>query len=302
LILVKHIGIRVCGPPSISELLYFDEIAIVNNEFATSLGIELTRSEMDRIDFLARRGVVVNPHSVLATSEAQDIYVTKQLMINERLSRALSILEAPSTETATAEHIVETRDARMKGISQLLKGMEEALALPYRAAFDAHPDYQPTTIFNLHPTKYYQMPGASVLDVIIKKFPIPSCDVRLEDLLEFRADNDAMLALRRLRRWATKCASDHVSSKELEEEIQDLVDKYTEYMHLHRMKYECGVLRTFVSTTLELAENLMRLRVKAAFDTLFTLRTNSLALTEAELKAPGREVAYIILAKDKLAE
>jgi hypothetical protein len=302
LILVKHIGIRVCGPPSINELLYFDEIAIVDNELATSLGIELTRSELDRIDFLARKGVLVSPHSVLATSEAHDILVTKQSIFIERASRALSILEAPSTETATAEHIIETRDARMKGISQLRVALEEALALPYRAAFDAHPDYQPTTILNLHPTKSHQMSGASVLDVIIKKFPIPSCDVSLEHLLEFRADTDAMLALRRLRKWATKCASDQVSLKELEEEIQDLVDKYTEYMNLHRLKYECGVLRTFVSATLELAENLMRLRVKAAFETLFTLRTNSLALTEAELKAPGREVAYLILAKEKLVQ
>jgi len=71
-------------------------------------------------------------------------------------------------------------------------------------------------------------------------------------------------------------------------------------MNLHKMKYEYGVLRTFVTTTLDLAENLMGLRFKGAFDTFFTLRANSLALTDAEQKAPGRVVAYLVMAKERL--
>jgi hypothetical protein len=304
---MKHIGIRVWGPPSINELLYFDEIVILHNDLSQNFGVPMTPDDLSRIDFLAQKGVLVDPYSALSTPDTASILAKNVTMVQERLHKAHDILCAPTTEHATADHASDTgnapldeHEARMNLLRTLHAEVERVLALPYRLAFEAHSEYQPTTLFNLFPTSAGSNAESTVLDVIIKRFPLPTSDVSLEAILDFRADKDAMLALRRLRRWATKCASDQVSPKELEEEIQDLVDKYTEYMNLHRMKYECGVLRTFVSTTLELAENLMRLRVKAAFETLFTLRTNSLALTEAELKAPGREVAYLTLAKEKL--
>jgi hypothetical protein len=67
------------------------------------------------------------------------------------------------------------------------------------------------------------------------------------------------------------------------------------------MKHHNGVLRTLVTVPLDIAEQLAQLRFKAAFEALLVLQQRRLALTEAELKAPGRDVAYIVRAQDEFS-
>lgn len=91
------------------------------------------------------------------------------------------------------------------------------------------------------------------------------------------------------------------SVNEIEDELEGLLDDYAAHMRLHRMKYRRGTLRAIVTAIAEVAENLPRLRFKRAVEPLFDVFDRKIALTEAELNAPGREVAYLVHARERVA-
>jgi hypothetical protein len=80
---------------------------------------------------------------------------------------------------------------------------------------------------------------------------------------------------------------------ELRDELQGLLDDYSEYMRVHRMKVTRGVLETIVTTAGEVAEDIVKLRFGKLANLLFTASAHRAALLETELAAPGREIAYI---------
>jgi len=53
-----------------------------------------------------------------------------------------------------------------------------------------------------------------------------------------------------------------------------------------------------MSFSLEVTENVLKLRLKNAIDALYSVHDRRVALLEAELSAPGREVAFISQAQD----
>jgi hypothetical protein len=80
--------------------------------------------------------------------------------------------------------------------------------------------------------------------------------------------------------------------------LEWLLYQYEEHMRLHHMKVNRGVLETIITTVAECVEDVLKIRWGKVANSLFALRHQHLALLEAELKAPGREVAYIIKARN----
>jgi len=52
-----------------------------------------------------------------------------------------------------------------------------------------------------------------------------------------------------------------------------------------------------VTTTAEVAENLLRLKVSVAAKALFSVKEHKLKLLEEEKKTLGREIAYVVTAR-----
>jgi len=65
------------------------------------------------------------------------------------------------------------------------------------------------------------------------------------------------------------------------------------------MKVNYGILETLLMTTAEILEGLVRLKPTQTVKALFTFKRQRLQLLEAELKAPGRDLAYLIKAKEE---
>ncbi len=63
------------------------------------------------------------------------------------------------------------------------------------------------------------------------------------------------------------------------------------------MKHRMGTFETLVVASAQVLENLLRLRVGALAKAAFSIRTNEIALMQAELTAPGRELAYLYHAR-----
>lgn len=141
-----------------------------------------------------------------------------------------------------------------------------------------------------------------VLQVILSSLPAPDENTSWESILDFRADEDAQRALRRFRLWLRKVLTDAEKTHHLEDELLQLLDEYQEYMKLHHMKVNKTVFQTLVTIAGEIATGIGHLDFSRVASTVFTLRERTIALMEAERSAPGREVAYIAMARQRFGQ
>ena len=68
-------------------------------------------------------------------------------------------------------------------------------------------------------------------------------------------------------------------------------------MRLHEMKVNRSALELTVTTAAELGEDLVKLRWGNLSKRLFSLPHRKIDLLEAEMNAPGREIAYVVQAR-----
>lgn len=129
--------------------------------------------------------------------------------------------------------------------------------------------------------------------VVLRKFPILSKDLSIQNIIEFKTDPDTKLKLGRLRNWISEIAKSNMSIKEMEEKLEYLLSEYSNHMDLHKLEYHMGKFETLVTVSLSLIENIAQIKLSKASKVLFDLNRTKLKLLKAENEAPGKEVAFI---------
>jgi hypothetical protein len=137
----------------------------------------------------------------------------------------------------------------------------------------------------------------TVLRVALDALPVPSEDCPWQDILDFKADlHDKQWGFRRfLRSLATKPQT----SNEIRDELEWLVNEYAKAMKVHKMKSSQSAVDVFVITPLEILESLIKLNWSKIAKGALQVRKRQVELIEAEMKAPGRECAYIFDARKR---
>lgn len=138
---------------------------------------------------------------------------------------------------------------------------------------------------------------SDVAHVVLSALPQPNELTPIEDLIEFKQDSEASQRLLGLRIWMRDMIRAKLPPVELEEKLEWLLHEYQKHMELHRLKVRKGTLETVITTSLEIAENLVKIKWSEAAKALFSIRRRKLALLEAEATAPGREISYVAWAK-----
>lgn len=134
---------------------------------------------------------------------------------------------------------------------------------------------------------------AIVAEVVLPHIPVPGDDVSIEALLDFRREPVTVQKIEGLRLWMKRAALGTASTADLELDIQTMLHDYRRHMAVADMRATDGVLQLAISIPLGIAEELIHLRPKAAFDAVFAFRQSRAERLEAELKAPGQEIAYL---------
>jgi hypothetical protein len=138
-----------------------------------------------------------------------------------------------------------------------------------------------------------------VIDIVLKNLPVPSELTPWEAIIDFRQDANIKLSFLELRRWMREVAKGEKSTEEITEELEYLMARFEHSMRVHKIKYHSGVLRTILVLPLQIAENMARINFsKLATEGAFSIFDRKIALTEAELSAPGKEVSYIVKARN----
>lgn len=139
---------------------------------------------------------------------------------------------------------------------------------------------------------------SEVIQVVLKNLPLPNEDTTLERIIDFRSnisENDLLA----LKNWINDIKNSELSIKEIEEKIEYLLNEFRRYMEIHKIKYEMGIFETVIKATAEIIENAAKFKFGKLADTLFSFTKKEIQLMEAELKAPGKELSYIIKAENE---
>lgn len=140
-----------------------------------------------------------------------------------------------------------------------------------------------------------------ILEILLTNFPTPKENTPWELILDWRNDKKAQHQLIRLKNWVNNMAEKPTFNiNHLKDEINCLLNEYEDYMHIKKIKYSHSVVRQLVTTTGEIIEDILKLKIKDILDIPFKLTEQNILLQESELSAPGRELAYIISTKDYL--
>jgi len=142
---------------------------------------------------------------------------------------------------------------------------------------------------------------SDILTIVIGALPEPSDSVPWDQILDYRNDPDSRCKFLALRNWMIDMAHANYSPVELTQKLEYLIDQYEQHLKLHRMKTNARSLETILVAGAEFVENLTRLRFSRIAKGLFTIRHQRIALHEAELTVPGREVAYIAKARESFS-
>lgn len=146
-------------------------------------------------------------------------------------------------------------------------------------------------------TDQRQRNEAVVVSVVLNQFPELDESVPWAEVLDLRAKLYAQQ--HDLHRWMRKVAKGDVQALELRDEIEGLLSDYARHMDLQRAKRRMSRLETILVVTAEIAENLFRAKLGNLAHRLVEYRNRDIVLADAELKTPGRELAYIAAAHER---
>jgi hypothetical protein len=142
-----------------------------------------------------------------------------------------------------------------------------------------------------------------VINLVVTSLPEVDELTPWKDVLDFRREEKTREQLDRFGRWVRnavrRLTAEKITTAELEDEFASMMDSYREHMRVHKMKTQRSAAEIIITSFVGFVEDFTKLRFKAIAESLFKLEHNRVALLEAELKAPGREIAYIVRAHER---
>lgn len=162
--------------------------------------------------------------------------------------------------------------------------MRKSTVTPLLSYYEFLPEYPNTT-------------KTEAIQIIIRKFPLPSSNTDWKKILEYKNDPSTKNNLLLLRKWIRKITSEDLPPNEIEDELEWLISEFERHMRLHEMKANLETLESIVKAPLEILEDLVRFRFSKIPDPFFSLAKRKISLMEAEINSPGREIAYLLKTK-----
>jgi hypothetical protein len=137
-----------------------------------------------------------------------------------------------------------------------------------------------------------------ILQVGLDALPVlPDSTCAWQDILEFKTDaRDKAWGFRRFLQSLIRA---NRTEAEIRDEIDWMVNEYRKAMELHHLKASAGVVDVFVITPLEIIENLVKFNWSKIAKGMLQVQKRKVELMEAEMKAAGRECAYVFDARNR---
>jgi hypothetical protein len=139
-----------------------------------------------------------------------------------------------------------------------------------------------------------------VLSVVMRRFPAPSPDVPLEDLVAFKRDSETKYKFAKFWQWVRKTAEGKGDMAQVNEELDSLMNEYVHHLHQLSKETRDQNLEIVLTSPADVIEDLVKLRLRNLARRFLKFRSIKIAAHGAEMKLPGNEIAYITEASNAL--
>jgi len=156
----------------------------------------------------------------------------------------------------------------------------------------------------------YKKGKHTVLGLLYQEMPILDLEVphlsELNDLIDFLKDEETQRRRRRLFNWQNqiqaKVDKGEINIKHIPDMIATMLDDYTEWLKISKLKFNYGICESLLSIPENIVTGLSIVGLPKAIKNMIQFRKYDLELRQAELQAPGRELAFIAHAKRKFCK
>lgn len=307
-------------PASIKrQALMFERIAVtfvkgIVDEFAAGKSDPLRPPPqvISEFEWLMEQGLVFEPEpqfeDKLANDKEFEGYVRSAIELQGKLeeSRDLSLAEAFRTDENGNIQITDAVKKRGENILRVMAMNARYFAIQLRSVneMDAYP------VLSV-PMPQYQTPfkEGNVVEIVLNSLPVPDETTSWERIIEFRSDADSLRKYFKIRTWMSEIATAQLERNRIQEKLQDSLSDYENHMKLYKIKTRMDTLKTVVKTELGLAAGgwfagltAAPVLVGMAALPLFYIKERNVALMQEEATAPGKEVAYVLKARNAFGE
>jgi hypothetical protein len=173
-----------------------------------------------------------------------------------------------------------------------------AAGTPANPSIDVIPICQkplPDHLVQKHPDAVTKM--ETTLQVAVDAFPIPDDHHSWQDILDFKAGlHDKQWGF---RRFLNTLATKNQTEAEIRDEIEWMVNEYRKAMEIHHIKASHSFVDVFVISPMEIIEHLVKFEWSKIAKGIVQVNKRKVELLEAEMRAPGRECAYVFDARKR---
>ena len=140
----------------------------------------------------------------------------------------------------------------------------------------------------------------TILRIALDQFPVPGPGSAWEDILAFRQEMHGKQW--HFRRFIKDLAGKRQTENEIKDDLEFMLHQYSEAMKVHNLKAGNSSIEVYVIPVIELAENLVKFNWSKIAKGALGVSKRQVELMEAEMKAPGRECAYVFEAQRRFGK
>jgi hypothetical protein len=136
-----------------------------------------------------------------------------------------------------------------------------------------------------------------VLRIVSNLFPEPDESCAWENVITFKSEMSDKLW--HFRRFLHSLATKKQTEAEIRDDIEWTLNEYAKAMNIHQLKAGNSFVEVYVLSVIELVEDLAKFNWSKIAKGLLSVKKRQVELMEAEMKAPGRECAYLFEAQKR---
>jgi hypothetical protein len=275
------------------ELDFLKSKALLFDKFVVAISREEGKSheEEAELSFLREQGLVEFPGRDLFPMQDGEIVLSDEesYLLQKLYPSKITPLTRGGNKVSVRLHPMTSRAI-----------MERFMAARI-ACLEADTDYDNVPIWRHWPPE--ASPGSRSTDVMrvaCEYFPIPAADSPWEDIFDFRQE----MSEKRwnFRRFLTTLASKKQTEAEIRDDLEWTLNEYREGMKKRRMKIVRSSVAALVVPAVDLIFNASGNHAAALVAAGIAINRLRVELLEAEMKAPGRECAYVFEAQKRFGK
>lgn len=147
-----------------------------------------------------------------------------------------------------------------------------------------------------------EVTSVEVAEIVINSLPVPDDGHSVEDIVAFRNEMKSRGLMSGLRVWIEDVGAGRSTLNHASQKLEHLIGEYERAMARERMNQSTSRVETLVVTTAEVAEALVKFQWSKIAAKLFEVRRRRVELLKAESTAPGKEVAYVVKAREHFGQ